>query len=223
MQISGGDKCGNGVSRKAFFWFKCDPSVTVMPTTVQVSEADPSNPSIPTWCTYYFAPIPFAGFCPTSRQTGGLVGAEIFNAVSVAKPLHDVDIVTTAPLMLMRAGFSCSRLPLKCTTQKAVFGCSMQKLSNSTVMTYMLNITAVSFSHGSATFSYSTSNSGKSGDCSVPGPFLSATGGGAWVASGPSFVAYVDGAAVATLTTVFGVSPACNQCTKEKSVRLSDA
>ncbi len=72
VQITNGDKCGDGTIRSAYLWFKCDPNANTLPTTVSMAEADPSNPSNPTPCIYYFSPIAYKGFC--SGYGGGSDG-----------------------------------------------------------------------------------------------------------------------------------------------------
>lgn len=109
VQISNGDMCGDGTIRSAYMWFKCDPTVTTMPTTLSIAEADPSNPSNPTPCTYYFAPIAFAGFCPNQPAASGSLGAEFAAQTQLFSTLTAATIVTTSPLPLLEAGFVCSR------------------------------------------------------------------------------------------------------------------
>lgn len=65
VTTGGGDVCtGNSVARNAHLFLQCDPTATTRPTTVKILEADPSNPTVSTPCSYWFDPIPHASFCP---------------------------------------------------------------------------------------------------------------------------------------------------------------
>lgn len=110
ITISGGDECSNGVSRSTTMWFKCDPSVTSLPPAsrpIAMSETDPSNGQI-TPCQYYFAPIPFAGFCPNQSGTDGSSMVLHTAILEFSQTLMSVQAITTSRETFVSNGFTCT-------------------------------------------------------------------------------------------------------------------
>ena len=71
MTISNGDLCkSSGVFRKAFMFFKCDATVTALPSTFSITEVDPVSQD-PSPCVYYFGTMSHQCFCPGGCGGGG--------------------------------------------------------------------------------------------------------------------------------------------------------
>ncbi len=208
VTIANGAMCSNGVARSAHLWLKCDPSVTARPATVAVTEADPANPSVSTFCSYYFAPIAHTSFCPGYGVTGN--SAQFSVTSSTMLLLDDVTTLTTSVGAFLDAGFTCSKMTSSCNTSSPTFSCAASGVPP--VKSQAFNISSVSFSLGDASWSFSsTPNAFSTGDCKNPGPFLTAAGGGSWsVEGGNVYAAYLGETPVLAIENVNVTF--CNSC-----------
>ena len=212
VSINGGWVCGNGVARQAFLWFKCDPTVTERPTTVSVAETDPVT-SQPTPCKYFFAPIRHASFCPRGASAPASIGAEFSMAPLVSQALGQVSVATTSPVPFLGAGLTCTKSKLPCTPETPLFSCTgsvpLGQIAEA-------NVTQLQFGTGAASWTFGSVPVGAgSGNCSEPGPFLTATGQGSWALSDSVYTAYSGSTAVLTLKGTSAVS--CNSCKQRSS------
>ncbi len=208
VTIANGDMCSNGVARNSRLWFKCDPSVIGRPTSVSVTEVDPSNPSVPTPCSYYFAPIAHASFCPGYGATGNSPQFAITS--TTLKLLDDVSVVTTSVNAFLNAGFTCSKLASSCNTSLPTFSCTASSVPPVTLQAF--NVSSVTFASRGASWTFSSApNEYSNGDCKNPGPFLTAMGGGSWtVDSGNVYTAYFGETPVLKIENVNMIL--CNSC-----------
>jgi hypothetical protein len=70
VTTSGGQLCTSvGVQRQATMFFRCDATVTTMPTTAVIAEQDPVT-RVQSTCKYFFSPLAYQGFCPGSGGGG---------------------------------------------------------------------------------------------------------------------------------------------------------
>ena len=77
--------------------------MSARPTTVNVAEADPSNPQQATVCDYYFDPIPHKQFCPGASGPGGGGGFD-YGWVFVIIVLVGLFLYFTIGILILKFG-----------------------------------------------------------------------------------------------------------------------
>ena len=108
VTIGNGDVCSaNGVARNSKLWLRCDPLAVDRPTQVRFGEFDPSNPNVPSVCSYFFEPISHAFFCPlgtstTTPSSTGLPLSDVFAIVGTVIGVVIVGLLVVVVVLLLR-------------------------------------------------------------------------------------------------------------------------
>ena len=160
----------------------------------------PWDPSMPTPCTYYFAPIAHAQFCPIRINGGRSVTGGMRGLISPAvSKVGGVTLLTTDPVTVIKSGsFECSSASGSCSEMlfKCV-GSFSRALSNVTVTSLEFN----AFKWESSPVS-----------CNSSGIVLQTPAGGSWSVDGSKYTA-VDAMGKTVLSFDARVKASCAKCT----------
>jgi len=202
VKISHGDICESlAVERNAHLWLKCDATKTGPIESFEVTEADPSNPTIATPCSY-FAVISHASFCPTSGPNPPLKGPMPLHeaALSFLVPVDQVTVVGSPAEAFLGLGLTCKSV---CPSNGTIVSCTGSVQQPAKVLA---NVSYIQGSGGQDTFTLSTVGPPQA-ECPAQETYFVSSNGGLW-AQGPDGLTAYDATA-----PVFSISlPTASHC-----------
>lgn len=204
--MSHGQVCeSTQTARSTTIFLKCDPSVSVRPTTAVVSEVNPYTGET-TPCKYWVGPIAHRDFCPVKAVTIPdnapvyFLYATLFPNVTVT-----FEAITTDASLLQEAGFQCAPINASCSN---AFHCKGTASESGDSKVPLMDL---KFTYGESIFSWSSTNGGSAKCPDDVGGYFKANGpDAAWVVGSSGITAAVGPKSILSLSSVY--SQSCFEC-----------